>query len=498
MRSSGTKIIKNASVLFVSQLTTWGLTLLLTVFLPRYLGPAALGQFSIANSIWAIAGVMVTFGMDTLLIKEIARHPEKTADLLGTTLVLRTLFYILSWGIIALYLYLVKYPTETIYLICIFGISHLIGQFGFAYQAALQGLEAMKYVSLAGIVGKAIYTVLCILLVLMGYSLYAIAAVSIVTALVNSLLQFTFLNRQYKLHFRFAIPQARAMLRASAPYLVSSLTLIIYQQIDILIISSLVNENAVGWYSTAVQLFSTLMFVPIAFTTSIFPALARTYIGDRSSLPLLMRKSFDLMLLLGVPIGLGLLIIAKPLIALLFGPTFAPSSSILMILGVVLIFTYQNTLVGQFLISTDRANAWSIVMIVAAVVTVPLDLLLVPLCQQMFGNGAIGGSLSFMLTELGMVVAGVRLLPKGSLGWPNVRFALSIISAGLVMIAAAWWWRDMFIGVPIVVGAVTYTCLIALMRVVPSEDIIVFKQMAQGILRRLRRSKTEPIGITGV
>ena len=72
MSRDGTRVVKNASILMATQLITWALSLLLVVFLPRYLGAAAVGQFAIAGSIWAIMGMLVGFGMDTLLMKEIA------------------------------------------------------------------------------------------------------------------------------------------------------------------------------------------------------------------------------------------------------------------------------------------------------------------------------------------------------------------------------------------------------------------------------------------
>ena len=73
---NGRTIAKNASVMMISQLVTWGLTIVLTIFLPRYLGAAALGQFHLANSLWAILAIAVTFGMEILLTKEIARDKK--------------------------------------------------------------------------------------------------------------------------------------------------------------------------------------------------------------------------------------------------------------------------------------------------------------------------------------------------------------------------------------------------------------------------------------
>jgi O-antigen/teichoic acid export membrane protein len=277
----------------------------------------------------------------------------------------------------------------------------------------------------------------------------------------------------------------------------SGLGLILYGQVDVLIISSLVNTQETGWYGAASQLFSTLLFIPVVFTTAVFPVLARTYAAAPDALPKVLSKAFDMLLLVSIPIGLGILIVAPQVVSMLFGPAFAQSGPILALMGIVLIFTYQNVLIGQFLTSTDRQNSWTLVMIVAAIITVPLDLVLVPWCQREFGNGAIAGALSFIFTEFAMVAIGIWLLPKGSLGWSNVRGGAQIIFAGLAMVGATWWSREMFIAVPICVGAITYISLIALMRVVPSEDIATLVQVAHGLTRKLRQRGAEPVGITG-
>src|SRR4051794_18282371 len=98
MSSAGIRVVKNASILMVAQLMTWILSLLLTIFLPRYLGAAATGIFVLAGSIWSIMGLLISFGTDTLLTKEIARQPAKTPELLGMALLLRMFFFILSCG----------------------------------------------------------------------------------------------------------------------------------------------------------------------------------------------------------------------------------------------------------------------------------------------------------------------------------------------------------------------------------------------------------------
>ncbi len=499
MNETGKTIAKNASVLMVSQLITWGLTLTLMIFLPRILGAKAVGQFHLANSIWAIAGVFAIFGMDLLLTKEIARDPEKMADIFSIVLLFRSLMFVIGFGFVWLFTRFVNYEAETIQVIFIIGISYFFVLFSGAHRAALQGLERMEYISLADIVGKAVMTIGGLILLFLGQGIIVISAFVIAANIVNYLVQFYFLHKLQPIRFRFSWPMAKWVVRSSVPYFMVGVFAVIYLQLDIVIISLLVNEEVTGWYAAADRLFGTLLFVPSIFITSVFPVLSRMHVteGQSESMGKLMRKSFDFLTLLSIPMGLGIIAISQPLVVLLFGENLIESGPVLAVMGIVLILTYQNILLGRFIISVDRQNTWTVVMAVATIATIPLDLLLVPWCQNTFGNGAIGGGLSFAITEGGMMVAGLFLLPRGLLSWQNGWTAVRTLLAGLGMMAVVWFLRDAFIAIPIAVGAIVYLLLIVVLRVVPKEDWVLIRDLAQRFLIRLRGRKSKPVGLEG-
>ena len=511
MTGIGRTVARNAVVLMATQAVTWLLTLALTIVLPRFLGAEAVGSFHFANSVWAIAAIIVTFGMDTALTKEIARCPDRAASLFGATVIVRAALFILALGAVLAYLRAFDYAPQTANVVLIIGATTFVWQFIGASQAVLQGLERMEWMSVANIAGKAVHTVLSIALLLLGFGVYAVAAVTIVAALANLAVQVHALRRAHAFRPSLDWRAALNVWRSGLPYLVSGIFLVVYLQLDIVIISLLVDERAVGWYGAADQLYGTLLFIPTVFITAAFPALARLYAaqgqaelagdgpasgaaGDaagpgagQGALPRLMQKSFNLLFVMSVPIGLGVLVVADPLVALLFGPDFAGSGPILALMGIVLILTYQNMLVGQFLISTDRQNRWTIVMAVATLATVPIDLLAVPWCQASFGNGAIGGAISFLITEIGMLIVGLRMLPVGSLGRTTLSTVIRALIAGGVMAAAAWPFRSQFIAVPVIVGAVVYLGLAWLLQVVPRDDRALLADLVRNMSRRLRR-----------
>lgn len=497
MNKTSRTIAKNASVLMASQLITWALALLLTIFLPRYLGVEAIGRLHLANSLWAIMMIFITFGMDILLTKEIARTPERTSEFLANTTVLRIGIYLIGFGVMAIYARIANYPPETILVIYIIGISSLAGVITGGVQSALQGLERMEFMSIADIIAKAFVTVVAIILLLMGYNVVAIAIVVVFGATISLVIQAYALNRLQPLKFKFDLNVMKWMLAAGFPFLIMYSFLTIYQQVDIVIISILVDEKGVGWYGAADRLFGTLLFAPGVFISAIFPALSRMHASGSGNIRNLIGKSFDLMMLMCVPIGLGLATVAQPFVVLLYGPDFAKSGPILSIMGIVLIMTYLNILLGYLLISTDRQNAWTVVMAVATLATIPLDLLLVPWCERMFGNGAMGGALAFVVTEGGMLAIGLWLIPRGNLGRSNAVRAVKVLLAGFIMVAVTWWLRDKFILLPIILGAVSYVAAIVLLRVIPHEDWVLFQELSRSLLNRFKDRSAQPAGLGG-
>jgi O-antigen/teichoic acid export membrane protein len=468
----------------VSQMLTWGMTLLLTIYLPRKLGATAIGQLHLGSSLWMVAGIAVGFGMDTFLTKAVARTPGRAAGLLRRSLLLRLGLYVVVFGLVTLYARQV-YAADTLAVIVVAGVGTLFWQFSSAIQATLQGLERMEFISIGTVAGKVFVTIVSLALLFMGYGVLVMAAVSAAGGLVTALVQGGYLQR--------ILPPATGevvtggeMLRAGLPYLANGLLLTGYMQLDVVIISLLVNETVVGWYGTADRLFGTLLFIPSVFITAVFPTLARLAKDEGDALAHMMRRSFDLLLWLALPMGFGILALARPAVRLLYGEAFDPSGPVLALFGIVLIFTYLNMLVGYFLISVDRQKVWAWVQGAALAISIPLDLVLVPWTQQQYANGAIGGVLAFIITEALMFVAGLWLLPAGSLTWQrNGWRGLRALAAAALMGLLVWQLRGWFLAIPVAVGAASYALLLWLLRVVPAEDWRFLRWLGRRMMSRI-------------
>jgi O-antigen/teichoic acid export membrane protein len=478
--------------MLISQVITWALTLVFAIVMRRFLGPEGSGHITIAQSIWLIAGVFIGFGMDMLLTKEIARNHEQAAWLLGTSYLLRIVLYLVGAAVVYGYGVAMNFDRETTLMVQVVGLSTLFLQLANASKATHQGLETMEYISVSDIASKVANTVLGVIVLLLGFRELAVAWVLVISTLVLFVMQFFFLLWRHKLVPRFDAKQVGWMLRASLPYMATVFGMVAYSELSVVTIAMQVGVEEVGWYGAATQIFGTLLFGAVVYNTVTFPSMARAFTVAPDSMPQLLRRNLELILLISIPIGLGIFAVGDKLMVLLFGEAFAPSGYILQVLGFVIIFMYLNVLFGQYFNSIDRQHIWTTVVIISALSIVPLNFMLVPWSERVFGFGALGGALSFLITEACQFIAGWFLVPRGTLNWRSVLYILQVTLVGVLMVGCVWLVRDMFIMVPIIVGALAYPALALLLRVVSKDDIQLIRQTGRGLFARLRRARTEP------
>jgi O-antigen/teichoic acid export membrane protein len=486
MQGTGRRIVNNIRVMLVGQLITWGITLISIVYLPRYLGATDWGRLAIALAIWAVMSSIINTGTATHLTKEVARAPEKAEELLGTVLIQRLIIFLASCVFVAAYVYFMQYSRETVFLICIVALTMPGTHTILTLNAIFQGREAMQYIPLIEIFSKGLMLTLSLACMYMGLGVNEIASTSILALSLGAIVQIAILRRYMPIRLTWNGALSFELLRASWPYCVSSLVLIVYGEIDKLIMPIMVNEKTVGWYSIAASLATTLVFIPNILSTAVFPALSRGASEGSESATRILRKSFDVALITGVPIGFGLAIVANPLVDLVYSSKFPESGPVLSIMSVMLIFTYISTVLGRFLVASGRTNEWTIAMIACIVLAFPLNFVLIPWSEQAFANGAIGGALRLLFTEFLMAIFALWMLPSGILTRESASTALRIFVAGCVMLATCWYVKDMFIGITIMVGIATYALVILALRVLKPEDIDLGVDAIQGALAGLR------------
>lgn len=481
-------IQRNLFHMLNAQLVTWTIAMLLTVIVPRYLGPELVGRFRLATSLWTLGRIAVMAGTTKFLQLEIARDQKRGLRLVGPVLIVRSGVFVVVSLVLAVYALASDQGEVFRVLMIIVGVDSLLFVWSEALGNAFIGLERMATPALVSVITRFTMAVVTIAAVLMGADVYVIAAASGVGAALSIIVLVARLRPLTPIIQRGDARPWRQVLSASAPFMLIGGALVLYQQIDIVVISWTANDAALGWYGTADSLFGSLLFPASILTATIFPTLGRLNTDDPEGMRRIIERAFSLLVLLAVPIGLGTLLVAPTFAPLLFGDDFAETGTVLAILGPVIILTFGTILFGTVAQTTGRVRYWTSVLLAAALLTIPLDLVLVPWADDRFDNGAIGGAVAYLITEslqfgIGLIVIAPFLLSR-TVSWRILR----TLAAGAVMFVAGWPLREMFVAVPAVVcGAVYVVCVFAFRLVTDGE-----RSMLRGVLARAggRRGST--------
>ena len=481
-------IRRNVGVTSLAQALGWVLGTITALIIPRYVGPETLGQVQLAWALWAIGGVLITFGSDQYLQLAIARENASGLQLMAPTAAARTLSFVMVSGAIASYIVIVGVDTTIASMAIVVGLSILIGQWSGALNAGFFGLERMSAPAVISIVFQVLGLIVTLGVVWLDLGIFGILWSGIALSVLSMLVMLWSFRRIAPIILRVSWLQIRTVVAGSLPFMVVGLALTVYRQIDIIVIAQMAGDRDLGWYAAADKLFGSLMFPTTLILFSVFPTFGRLHEHDPAGLRDLVRRTFSLLLLVSIPVGLGAAAVGPSFAPLLFGSSFSGTGVLLAILGPVTILTFGTTLLATLAVATDRRWFVATLLFASAALTVPLDLVLVPWASARFDNGAIGGALAFVVTEM---------LQFGFLLWYVAPYLVTrealgrtarVLAAGGIMLVAIWPIRDVFVVVPATVGAVVYIACILMLRALDEFQRSMLHDVTKSVGARLRRS----------
>lgn len=490
-----TSVVRNATVMMGSQVVTWTSTLILMIFLPRYLGTEAYGRLYLAMSLTMIAQVFVDFGGAYFIAKEIARRREQAPRLLADSIAFRIILSLIAFFLLALFAWIAGYPREVGTLILILAAAKLWEGPLAVIISAFQGFEEMVHRSVVAITERFILTAAGVTALVAGAASTEIALIMAFSTLIGTMVGVRRLRRFVPRFPRVEWRNLPGLFRTGLPYLMMAVFAVIYYRINAVMLSFLSSETVVGWFGAAFRFFDILMFFPSILSIAVFPVLSRQAARQDSVLPMT-GKSLEIILLVGIPLAVGTYAFAADIISLLFGiGSYAGSVVVLQTLAPGLVLVYVDFVLVTAIIAMDRQRAWSIVALAAIPLSVALNLLLIPYFESHSGNGGIGSAIATNLTELGILFTALWLLPRRFFPAAFWKQPAKTALSGLVMLAGILALQTTALPWPLVAitGTLLYTAMVLLTGALQaSERAFILATLSPSGLRRLfLRQKSE-------
>jgi len=376
----------NASWLFVEKIFRMAIGFTVGIYVARQLGPTQYGLLNYAISFAAIFSILANLGLDSIVVRELVKYPDKRDKLLGSTFVMKLAgFFVMLAGIgIGLYFSSNDQSTNLIVLVIAAGYLFQIFQtIEFYFQAQVLS----KYVAISQIIAWSLVSCGRAFFAWQGYPLIYFAGLEAINMCLMAFgyLFFYITKISHPFHWRFDFSIAKDLLKNSWPLFLSSGTVMIYMRIDQVMIKSMLGDTQVGYYAVAVRLSELWYFVPTIICTSFFPAIIRSREVSLQHYEGRLQKLYSLLATFSIALSVSVFIISPFLIRLLYGASYSPASGVLNIYIWTILTISLCSVLGQWVVIENL----QLLSMYVSIIGVPFNIILNYIFIKLYGlNGA--------------------------------------------------------------------------------------------------------------
>lgn len=374
------KILQNTGWLFADKVLRMGLAFVVTIWLARYLGPEQFGLLNFAMAFVALFGAIATVGLNSVVVRDLVKFPEKTSSILSTSISLQILGGLITFSLIVLAIHFLK-PEDALAraIAIILGLSMVV-KFSETIKYWYESQVKSKFVVWAESAVLVLFAAIKILLILQQAPLisfaWAIFAETVVLAIALIIL-YSIQSKTSKI-WQPQLCQAKTLLRESWPLILSGLSVMVYMRIDQVMLGQMLNNEAVGIYSVAVKISEMWYFVPIAIVASVYPAIISSKEKSESLYQQRMQNLYDLMVYISVFVALIVTFSADWIVISLFGDAYSESGFVLAVHIWIGLFVSLGVASSKWFLLENLSKLIFYRTLYGALLNVLLNLLLIP------------------------------------------------------------------------------------------------------------------------
>ena len=391
-RGSWLRGIKNSVLLFGGNAISAVISFVITVYIARLLPVSDFGSYVTVISFVTLFGIFTDFGINTVIIREGAKNPEDTHNLIFSAMGLKYLMSLASMLAVIVFALFTPYSFEVKALIALMSITLLMGGIGSMFSAVFNIYQDMKYISIIQIAERTTFASFALIFLITGLGVPGVILAIIIAAFVSLMLSFVLSRRihYYKLNFRPILDYT--LLMPAFWFGIAGLLGTVWQRVDTIMLSLLTNMTQVGLYTPAVNYVGIGDMAVLALTGAFFPIVSRMVHERRVS-----KK--ELSKYLGYFAVAGLVIVAVTyafggeLMILAFGPKYAES---IVFINILIIGFAVNLVTIPTSLLLDATNNQKVHVLNATYLTgvnVGLNLILIP------AMGALGAAYATTISQ---------------------------------------------------------------------------------------------------
>ncbi len=385
-------IRRNLQFKFASDLLARAIQFGFIVVAARRLGIDSFGVYSYAVAVGFVLAQVCDLGLQIFVTREIARDPREAGRVLGTTLIVKIILFVITSLALLAYVF-VQSDQANAEVILVLALATMLSSFVEFFNYAFRGYQRLEFEAGLNLAQRLFGPAVALVALWLGASLRLVAWNLLLSNLLVISLGYYWLRKYFaRLDLHFTRVWLWYLVREIAPLGLAIVFSGIYVRADVLMLQSLQSGAVVGVFNAAQRLTEPLQILPAIGLAAIFPAFAsernevlRRALGWRTLLTLLA---------MGCALALVGWFGAETIVAAVYGSAYAPSAAALRWLALALVPMYLNYALTHFLIALGRQWLNALFTFTILLGNVGLNFWLIPLF------GASGAALALVLSEL--------------------------------------------------------------------------------------------------
>ena len=369
-------------------LSTALITLFTMPYLNRVLGADSVGKVEYAFTIINYFVLFSSIGIPMYGIREVskARNDSKklytlVSELMVILTVTTIISYLLIFGVIVHLGFLQSYK-KLIYIMSFLVILNNIGA-----EWYFQGIENQKFITIRNVVVR--FTIFGLIFVLVkntsDYEKYAVLFVIMLFG--ANIINFFIIAKKIIINkIRLKDLNLKKHLRPVFAIFAATISVNIYLQLDNFLIGSISGDKYVAYYTLANKLIRFVISFITIIGSVMLPRLSYLYLNDRIKYNELLKKSFDVMMLLAIPSTIYFFIFSEDIILFMGGKEFMFANLTMKILSPLCVIVSFAYFFGFLILYPQgKEKIYTFATIISAILSVLLNYFAIKNFQQ---NGA--------------------------------------------------------------------------------------------------------------
>ncbi|MEH2194601.1 MAG: flippase [Nostoc sp.] len=379
-RSRLRAIIANTGWLFADRILRMGASLVIGVWLARYLGVQQYGLFNYALAFVTLFSPIFTLGLDDVVVRHLLRESSNKEEILGTTFWLKFLGGISSvlLAVITLF-FLGEHETLKIWLVAILamaGVFRATDTVELWFQSQVQS----KYAVIAKNLAFLLNSLIKISLILTKAPLLAFAWITLAEFGMSAigLLIVYQIKTSSLLSWRWNFAEAKTLLKDSLPLIFSGFAILIFMKIDQVMLGQMIGNSEVGVYSAAVRISEIWYFIPGAIVSSVAPSIYAAKEKSESLYYQRIGQLLSLMTCMSLAIALPMTFLSDKIIMAMFGSGYAEAGPILAVHIWTSLFVFMGLATSPWFIAEGLNHVSLGKTLFGAILNIILNFFLIP------------------------------------------------------------------------------------------------------------------------